>query len=76
MPEGGFPDGVFVAPVNPLIMINSDGTSTYTTVEYEKRLALKEYQAEPEGKMALIVWQGKYKSDVFEIRPEDIPVIL
>ena len=79
MPEAGFPAGVFEAPVNPLILVSKSGTSNFYQTDFDKKNVLDMFAHSEEAQadcMLLFVWQGKMRSDVFEITLADANSIL
>lgn len=79
MPEAGFPAGIFEAPVNPLILVSKSGTSNFYQAEHDKKNVLAmfcNHEEVQQDSMLLFVWQGKMRSDVFEITLADANSIL
>lgn len=78
VPTAGFPEGVFTDPRNPLVLVNQFGTSMYAKKIEEKTNLLNTYEAEADKSilMLLFTWQGKFASDVFEVKEEQAIAIL
>lgn len=83
VPTAGFPEGVFEDPRNPLVLVDQNGLSMYAKKLDEKTNLLNSYESmnpeggdEPEGLMLLFTWQGKFASDVFEIKKEQAIALL
>lgn len=77
VPTDGFPAGVFEAPTNPMIVVSTLESTYHNTIE-SKNIYLDVLKNNPnafeQGQlMILFVWQGKFRSDVFEIKLEDLP---
>lgn len=79
VPTAGFPEGVFADPRNPLILIDKNSLSNYANKIEDKQLLLQDVTdllTTPDDFILLFVWQGKFKSDVFEIKTSQIEGIL
>ena len=72
-PSKWFPIDIFNQEVNPLIVIDPTGLSTYYNKSIDKKIALENYN---EWQILLFVWQGKMKTDVFEMTKDIIDMIL
>lgn len=78
VPTVGFPEGVFEDPRNPLTLINTEGMSFYANSVEQKREILQQYsdfiyKDEDDllpNLMLLFAWQGKFKTDMFEVKKD------
>ncbi len=66
---------IFKDPTNPLIVLRPDGESEFLQTEEQKMFLWVEWGVDREKDLILRVWQGKYKSDVFHIRQQDLPIL-
>ena len=64
---------IFGAPTNPLIVLTPDGASTYFQSADMKKNIFPFINRKTN--IVLRVWPGKMRTDVFEIRPEDLPIL-
>lgn len=71
----------FESPVNPLIIVSTDKTSMFLQTPADKYEALRMLNRNIEAYeakkfMILFAWTGKWRTDVFEITPEDTSLFL
>jgi|GEM_PF-6880494 hypothetical protein len=64
---------IFGALTNPLIVLTPDGASTYFQEADTKRNIFPYINWKTN--LVLRVWSGKMRTDVFEIRLEDLPIL-
>lgn len=64
---------IFGLPTHPLIVLTPDGASTYFKSADTKRNIFPFINWKTN--IVLWVWPGKIRTDVFEIRPEDLPIL-
>ena len=76
IPTDGFPEGVFKDPRNPIIFINDNLVTTFANKLQDKIDLLSQYDPINTSHTILFVWQGKFKSDVFELPPSYIDKLL
>jgi flagellar biosynthesis GTPase FlhF len=65
---------VFALATNPVVLINTAGLSTYATHIKDKLEILNNF--EEETQIILFAWQGKFKTDMFELTKEQIDLII
>lgn len=80
VPTAGFPEGVFADPRNPLILVDKFTLSQYANKVEDKKILLQDLVnnglTTPDDFILLFTWQGKFKSDVFEIKTSQVEQIL
>lgn len=80
VPTAGFPEGVFEDPRNPLILVDKFTLSQYANKVEDKKILLQDLVnnglTTPDDFILLFTWQGKFKSDVFEIKTSQVEQIL